>query len=197
VHTCLSYDASYNSLVNGVPSNGPSLGGPQYDANGHYLFTACSPPTGAMNVSSNCGYQPGQGMKDGFQQYQKMVSQEQCCTLYALGGAVLADCSNISPVLSNYIQKNEAGRFLYGSWARCLGGMGMSDFFAFPQAQILTAQYVQSLSWGATTQSAVQRSCKSASQAVTTFVATHPAAPIPPALLQAAGNCAQAVMPVH
>ena len=199
------YNASYNSLVDGVPPTAPKLGGAQFGrpdpetGNQDYLFTACTPSNSGKNQATNCGYQGGEEMADNYNGYEKMVGQDPCALTASFGGKPFyADCSNLSPALANYIKlAPPPSPFYYGDWQWFLGDMGMSDFFAFPSVQQLTAQYLQSLSWGAMMQSTVQQSCKAASQAIATFENKHPGAPVPPSLLQASANCAQAAMPVH
>lgn len=140
-------------------------------------------------------------MKDGLQQYEKMVNQVECENTIniPITGTVIGICANIPPFLSPYV--NASGplgvRTMGASWQPFLSAMGMSDFSSFPSTPVLTSQYVQSLSWGAMRQSAVQQSCKAASQAIATFEKKHPGVPIPPALLEASVNCAQTVAPVH
>jgi len=194
-YPCWGYDASYNSLVNGVPPTGPSLGGPQYDGNGNYLFTACSPPAGTMNIATNCGYQGGEETKIP-RWYQQMVNQVQCAVTKNLsdGSATAGDCSNIPPFLLPYLKSTGTGsnKRLVADWASFLGAMDLPDALTVPSAPQLTPQYVQSLSWGAIRQNAVQQSCKQAAQAITRFEKMNPGAPVPPALLQAVDTCGEA-----
>lgn len=146
-------------------------------------------------MPSYCGYQGGEETKIP-RWYQQMVNQVQCAVTKNLsdGSATAGDCSNIPPFLLPYLKSTGTGsnKRLVADWASFLGAMDLPDALTVPSAPQLTPQYVQSLSWGAIRQNAVQQSCKQAAQAITRFEKMNPGAPVPPALLQAVDTCGEA-----
>ena len=146
----------------------------------------------------NCGYQGGEEFMNNYQEVEQEITQVPCAStiIIPITGTPLSDCSNVPQFLPVSMASTSTSD-AYGDWSSFLSQMGMSDFLSAPSTPLLTSSYLQSLSWGAMTQSAVQQSCKAASQAITAFERKNKGAPVPPTLLLAAASCAQVVMPVH
>ncbi|MBZ5689773.1 MAG: hypothetical protein LAP86_32650 [Acidobacteriia bacterium] len=187
-YPCWSYDASWNG---GPPPTTPSMNSPYYipDPNDpgrqEYITTPCTPPSGVVNAPTNCGYQGGEGIQAAEQYYVKTTYFVPCDST----------CSNIPAVLVPYIKPGPGG-ITGAKWSAFLGSMDMPDFMSVTLPPLLTQQYVQSLSWGAATQTRVQQSCSQAAAATQQFLKNNPGLPLPPTLLQALEVCGSVALPI-
>ena len=195
-YQCWQYDASYNSLVSGVPPSGPTLITTASSNTGETLLYGCSGPSGAKNQATNCGYQGGGGINAALQQYLNNYYTQQAESIGNPNQPAAISLSNISPLLWPYVKPTSTSAYT-ASWASFYTDLDMWDMLTSPLPPLLTQQYIKSQSLSAATQSAVQQSCSQAAQAINTFEKNNPGLPVPPGLLQAASTCAQVALPVH